>query len=459
MTHCRRALRGALIAVLTAILILPLTSQAEPATAADTSAQTIRVGLAWAKQELTVADGAGLSLIDEQTGAVVVESATSLTFATSGDGIMVTNYGRCSGAVRIEPAPDSGDYLSYAGRHYRGSFRIVNEAGTLTLINVLPLEEYLYGVLPKEIGSDWPIEAQKAQAVAARTYALASTGKYSSYDVRPTTDSQVYGGLDSEKPLSNEAVDETAGLVATYNGQLIATYFYSSSGGYTESNENVWTGGTPQPYLRSVPDPYDSVGPWNAWHRELTLDQIGQSLKAAGYDLGTLYAVVPEEKVKSGRWVYVTVRGSKGSQRLTSNAFRIAIGTSTLPSTLFTMVAHDAGLANVEQAYDAAATVGVVGADGQVVAASLNGATVIGAGGTSTLGAAGESGFTVIGKQPVPAGLTFDGSGWGHGIGMSQWGTYGMAQQGYNYQEILKHYYTGIEIVQRSPAATVAPEQ
>ncbi|MGE5561227.1 MAG: SpoIID/LytB domain-containing protein [Chloroflexota bacterium] len=458
--RCRFSRAVAVAMVLLLVLSFALLQPAGAAALADpANGPTIRVGIAWAKSSVAVTASGGFSVVDEKTGQTVVQFASSLTFSESGGGIAITNYGRCDGPLTLTAAAGADNYLTYAGRRYRGSMRIVTDNAGLILINVLPLEEYLFGVVPREVGADWPIEAQKAQAVSARTFALASTGKYGSYDVRNTTESQVYGGLNDEKPLSTEAVLATAGEVATYQGKLISTYFYSSSGGYTESNENVWPGGSPLPYLRSQPDPFDSIGPWNSWHRDLTLDEIGRLLAAAGYDVGTLYEIIPENRVASGRWVWVTARGSKGSIRMSSNAFRIAVGTYTLPSTLFTMTAHDAGLTEIQQSYATSATLTVLGAGGQTAATALGGATVISANGTATLGAGGEAGLTVVGKQMVPAGLSFDGSGWGHGVGMSQWGTYGMAVQGYSYQDILKHYYTGIEIVRWPNGSANGPQQ
>jgi stage II sporulation protein D len=148
------------------------------------------------------------------------------------------------------------------GRRYRGSIQVDLDGGKLRAVNVLGLEQYLYGVVPSEMPFDWAPEALKAQAVVARSYALA-TRRSGAFDVYPDTRSQVYLGIDHEKPSSNAAVDATAGKVLLYNGQVAKTYFFSTSGGRTASAEDVW--GTAVPYLVSVPDPYDSISPYHTW--------------------------------------------------------------------------------------------------------------------------------------------------------------------------------------------------
>lgn len=155
----------------------------------------------------------------------------------------------------IESATD-GPAITLGGKSYRGRLEVsLNPANKLTVVNVLPLEEYLRGVVPQELSpTGFPaLEALKAQAIAARTYALKNRGQFANegFDVLPTAASQVYGGRSAENPLSNRAVDETRGIVATYNGEPILAYFGSTCGGHTEDVENVFTGQN-FPYLRGV---------------------------------------------------------------------------------------------------------------------------------------------------------------------------------------------------------------
>src|SRR4051812_26917089 len=145
---------------------------------------------------------------------------------------------------------------------YRGSIQIDVVTGKLRAINMVGLEQYLYGVVPSEMPFKWHAEALKAQAVVARSYALA-TRRTGAFDLYPDTRSQVYLGLDHEKPSTNAAVNATAGQVVLYEGQVAKTFFFSTSGGRTASAEDVW--GEPVPYLVSVQDPYDSISPHHDW--------------------------------------------------------------------------------------------------------------------------------------------------------------------------------------------------
>ena len=149
------------------------------------------------------------------------------------------------------------------GKPYRGKIRVLGDGKTLQVIDVLGLEAYLKGVVPAEMPSAWSPEALKAQAVAARSYALANLAKGKDYDLYADTRSQVYGGLDAEVPATNDAVDATKGEVVLYNGKVANTLFFSTSGGRTASAAE--TTGIAVPYLVSVADPYDTASPYHDW--------------------------------------------------------------------------------------------------------------------------------------------------------------------------------------------------
>ena len=204
--------------------------------------------------------------------------------------------------------------LTLKGRAYRGELRVGVDKGRLRVINSLGLEAYLYGVVPSEMPHYWPLEALKAQAVAARSYALA-TRRRGDFDVYSDVRSQVYRGISEEEAPTNQAIDETAGLVVTYQGEVAYTYFFSTSGGRTATVTDVWPSSKPIPYLVSVSDPYDSVSPYHRWGPlVLTAKAARAQLKVPGplTDLrptitgsgrvGTLLAVAPtaETEVKSG---------------------------------------------------------------------------------------------------------------------------------------------------------------
>ena len=171
-------------------------------------------------------------------------------------------------ATKPQPLPGpllftpSGGVLRLNGKRYRGSFEAAADKGTVRVVNVVGLEAYLYGVVPDEVPHTWPAEALKAQAVVARSYALAQR-KSGAFDLYDDTRSQVYNGIDAEEPQTNAAVNATAGQVLLYNGRVATAYFFSTSGGRTANVVDVW--GSNVPYLVSVPDPYDDHSPHHAW--------------------------------------------------------------------------------------------------------------------------------------------------------------------------------------------------
>jgi stage II sporulation protein D len=151
------------------------------------------------------------------------------------------------------------------GRRYRGTIQVDKVGRRLRAVNVVGLEQYLYGVVPAEVPDDWAPEVLKAQAVAARSYAMATRKLGGAFDLFPDVRSQVYRGVDEEEDSTNAAVDETAGQVLMYGGRPIIAYFHSTSGGRTASVQDVWVGSKPTPYLTGVDDPYDSISPHHSW--------------------------------------------------------------------------------------------------------------------------------------------------------------------------------------------------
>ncbi|MDX6410696.1 MAG: stage sporulation protein [Gaiellaceae bacterium] len=214
-------------------------------------------------------------------------------------------------------------------RPYRGTFTITSDGTKLTLVNTLGLEAYLYGVVPSEMPSTWLPEALGAQAVVARSYALAMRKTTGLYDVFGDTRSQAYGGLNAEKPATTEAVDASAGQVLTYGGKVASTYFYSSSGGKTAAIGDVWNT-QPVPYLVSVSDPYDTISPYHDWGPvSFTAPQLRKALKLPGRLLD-----VTTTLNASGRVGEVDATGDQGDVTVGANAVRTALG---LRSTWFTV--------------------------------------------------------------------------------------------------------------------------
>jgi stage II sporulation protein D len=193
--------------------------------------------------------------------------------------------------------------------------------GGLHAINDVHSRHYLYGVVPAEVPTSWPIEAVKAQAVAARSYAFTSLRPGQPFDVFADTRSQVYRGLTGEDDRGQQAVNETREEVVTYQGDIAQTFFFSTSGGRTSANENGFAGGTPLPYLRPVDDPHDDLSPVHTWRAEFSNAQAGKRL-----GVGTLESLRVTQRDSDDRARRVQVRGSGGSKTLSGAQVRAQLG-------------------------------------------------------------------------------------------------------------------------------------
>jgi stage II sporulation protein D len=206
---------------------------------------------------------------------------------------------------------------------YRGILELRPGAFGINAINAVPLDQYVQGVVPVESPASWPLEALKAQAVAARTYAITSTKGGVGFEQYPDTRSQVYGGIGVEQPTTNQAVAETAQQVVTYEGRPVTTYFFSTSGGRTENNENSF-GGPPQPWLRSVEDPYDDVSPRHRWRVQMSMTDAARKL--GSLVKGRFRGVKVIRRGASPRVVAADVVGTRGTTRVTGATLRARFG-------------------------------------------------------------------------------------------------------------------------------------
>jgi stage II sporulation protein D len=213
--------------------------------------------------------------------------------------------------------------LALNGRGYRGSLRVLKlTPAKVRIVNIVDLDYYVRGVVPSEMPKTWAPEALKAQAVAARSYALSHLHAAAAFDLYPDTRDQVYLGIPHEAPSTNAAVSATAGQVVLYKGKVASTYFFSTSGGRTASIQDLYPDSPPVPYLVSVPDPYDSISPYHDWGPfRYTARKLGRSLKSPGklLDVQTVAA-------SSGRVQSVVATGSKGEVTATGGEVRSALG-------------------------------------------------------------------------------------------------------------------------------------
>ncbi len=227
---------------------------------------------------------------------------------------------RCGGKLRAAGAGVIN--IGGLGR-YRGALETVpNESGELNVVNALAVDQYVKGVIPNESPPSWPMAELKAQAVASRSFALTGGVEGDDYDLYSDTRSQVYKGLESEYTTSDEAEEQTAGQVLTYEGKIAETLFSACSGGKTESMQNVF--GTAVPYLVGVPDPYDSLCPLHEWTLNLTGPEI--SKKLAGLLDGKLAKVAITKTGYSPRIIEAKLYGTSGVTTVTGEQLEVALG-------------------------------------------------------------------------------------------------------------------------------------
>ena len=207
---------------------------------------------------------------------------------------------------------------------YRGRLIALAASGSLNVINQVPLEGYVKGVVPNEVPASWPAAALRAQAVAARSYALATGVDGEGFDFYDDTRSQVYGGKGSEQRSTNKAVRRTADQVVTYRGKVATTFFFSSSGGRTENSEYGFSGGSPKPYLKGVRDPADSVSPYHRW--KLTLSRRRMERKLGDLVAGKLKRIKVKKTGTSPRIVKARVIGTRGKRTATGDDLRFRLG-------------------------------------------------------------------------------------------------------------------------------------
>ncbi len=278
----------------------------------------IRVLLAQGKKKLTLSSAAPWKLTDGAGTAHPLPAGPVTIDADLGVGGPDTQPVRLAGPLTFAPGTEPVALT----RPYRGTIEVSVVAGKLQAIDVLALQNYLKGVVPAEMPFDWNGEALKAQAVAARSYALASRVPGRAWDLFSDVRSQAYLGLAVEKPSTSAAVDATKGEVLLYNGQVATTLFHSTSGGRTISSAEAFPGSKPVPYLVSVSDPYDTASPYHDWGPVL-VDGVAaaKALKLPGQLVDLETAPGP-----SGRVAAATAHGTKGDAIVTGAAVRLALG-------------------------------------------------------------------------------------------------------------------------------------
>ena len=419
------------------------------------------------------------------------DAAQSLGGTVAGTSSYAVNVTR-TGTAEILFQFDGGDALAlgvmpdvtgadtvrtwFKGYRYYGGFRYERiGGGDLTVVNIVDLETYIKGVVPYEMSNSWPLEALKVQAVCARSYAYINihSGKHTSYhfDVCNTTDCQAYygAGTNSSSYQANErtdqAVDETAGEYAWYDGQVIEAFYSSSHGGASESVYNVWGSSLEQyPYLCGVEDPYEadmaSKNSYSSWTVSYTSSELAQRLQARGYNASSGIASLTLTYSDLGNVIQVRVTYGNGeSNDLKPTSIRSVFGVSSIRFTVNGQsVSSGAGTsssgggltANGSASLDSQGTYTVISGSGSLSQAGLDGLYAISGSGSVTpaedAASGGGSGTdTPAGTQVTVSGssYSFQGSGNGHQLGLSQYGARAMAERGFTYDEIIEFYYPG----------------
>lgn len=398
---------------------------------------------------------------------------------------------------------------------YRGGFRYtLGSDGGFSCVNRVDIEDYLYGVVPVEMSASWHMESLKAQAIAARNYAVVPSGKYARYgfDVDDSVGSQAYSGYPAEHERSTAAVDATRGEYMMYDDEVIHMFFNASSGGYLDSNKNIW-GGEELAYLRPKPDPY-SLG--FTWTFEMYPSFLSEVIADMGEAIGEPSGIEILSRTESGRVKRMRIFGTGGSFETSGERFKAYVDRRAFKSTLFTFdemckdnifersidelleaersgVASGGGSSNASSegnqsaggGYEklskiiggavsknppryvvaegernqngTSAQTGGGGNTGSGFGSSSGGGSNAGSDRDSVQGAGGVSAAELY-RLKLPENeqiyflndkITFYGHGYGHGIGLSQLGAVKMAEMGKNYREILEFYYHKVESVVR----------
>jgi stage II sporulation protein D len=390
---------------------------------------------------------------------VVGNSDSCYTVTVTGTNQILFEYDAGSGNYFAVMPQSSGAAAQtwFKGYQYYGGFEYCRRTGgDLTVINYVDLEDYVAGVLPYEMSASWPIETLKAGAIAARTYVCSSTSHTAlGFDVCATTDCQVYHGVYTGVSASNvtKAAKETAGECIYYNGQLIDAVYHSADGGATESSLNTW--GTDHAYLVGKVDPYETqiTHPSSSWSYEITGDEMAEMLQDLGYACQTIVKVEITEYTAMGNVNAIVLTDAAGETfRFTKDNVRVFqnIPGVTYFSRRFTVTAPG----ETSTASSGSGSYSVQGGEGTTKTDTLyalteDGVTEVTTGtitaltgsGTATVG--GGNGSTTTNHSDA---WLFTGSGYGHNVGMSQYGAYAMGLQGFTYEEILQFYYTGVTI-------------
>lgn len=360
----------------------------QPAAAAEPAPLQVRVALFQEADSVRITILAPCRVTDLQEGTVLAEwpDLKWAETAATDKGVRVGQSSFDARAVVLEPVKPNV-IIRVNAQPYRGRLILSRTAqGKLLVVDQLPLEDYLAGALTSEVSSRWPLESLKAHAVASRTMTAHRIWirKNEPFDMTADTSTHLYHGVTAETGRTRQAVDQTAGQVLVYKGELFSATFHANCGGHTEDAAELWSMKGKLPPLKGVPDPYCKGLKHYRWHAEISKREWDQALGKTAQEIGELVGADASNRNRSGRVRSIDLTGVRGSAVITGRRLRELLGANRLRSLNFDIV--------------------------------------------------------------VGSGKIFlSGRGWGHGVGLCQWGAYGMARQGRKMGEILTHYFPGAQ--------------
>jgi stage II sporulation protein D len=350
------------------------------------SSHIVRVGLVRDVQKFKLAIHSPYQIIDLNTNKRLYKGLWlwQANVVLTESGIKIGRLLFETDTVRIDPSHSPAIYLD--GDKFRGKIDIIHQANnTLLAVNRLDVEEYISGVLKREMATWWPMETLKAQTIVARTFTLyqAKINREKEYDLVATSHAQVYGGVAAERRRTTKAVRLTKNKVLTYKNKLFPTFYHATCGGHTESASRLWQ--INLPVLKGRKCQFCSSSPYFRWKKRLTVADIEEALGKTKLKMGLIRTIKAVDRDISGRVTELEIISTQGKIKISAQRFRLAIGPNIIRSTNFDVEIRKAN-------------------------------------------------------------IYFTGYGWGHGVGMCQWGAFFMARKGFNAQQILDYYYPGSKI-------------
>jgi stage II sporulation protein D len=358
----------------------------QPAAVFAEQEESIRVALLQDASSFALRIKGAYEIEDSKTARILRRGRNLNTTVTAdSDGILLGDFRASSGHLLLKAEGSSS--LTVNGRRFKEKIGILRQGnGRLLVTNVVNLEDYVKGILYHETSHYWPQDALMAQAIVCRSYALyqKEENRLKDFDLTSDVYSQVYGGLTSERQRTSAAVEETKGEILTFQGKVFPAFFSATCGGHTEDASVLWK--IDLPPLKGVPCSFCQESPHYNWHYVLSRQELLKKIIGAGYKLEQVVAITPLERDPSGRVTGLRISSFLSQINISAKDFRNLVGPNLVRSTNFEVrLAHND--------------------------------------------------------------VVFQGVGWGHGVGMCQWGAYFMAKSGHTYIDILRHYYPGTEVV------------